>query len=474
MVAKGYRNFYSAASMAGFDKSGIQSMYSDVLVASRSIGASQQQVEGALLALEQMLSKGKVSMEELRRQLGNALPGAFEIGAKAMGVTTQKFNEMVKAGISAQEFVPKFTKELLKTYEGAFPEAIKSLDYAMVNLRTSWKLFQYEIMNGSAGQGFAQTINALTEFLRSPEAVAIAKGIGQALNLIARALGVIVKHFRFFLFLFGVNALSKLPILLNTIKIAIANIGKAGMIAGKQFLWLTLIASVLYGIYLIIDDIYTYIKHPEWQSVTKDLAQKLPFINESIDYMKEVIKETQPILHDVSDVLKEIVQSFMNFEKRTGIFRKGVKALIVVFLWLGKSIAWCVELLIKLFGKLGEIKNWIDKHKDVLSSITGGAISGAVAGGVPMGLPGAIGGGLLGGIVGGLKHLPIWNDQITQNPQQINQRQMYSPVLNKTETYSPTITNNVTIQATDRTTGDITNIVRNVISYTPYMQGLKK
>ena len=86
VVAKGYRNFFAAANMAGFDKNGIQEMYSGILVSARAIGATSQQTEGALLALEQMISKGVVSMEELRRQLGNALPGAFEIGAKAMNI----------------------------------------------------------------------------------------------------------------------------------------------------------------------------------------------------------------------------------------------------------------------------------------------------------------------------------------------------------------------------------------------------
>lgn len=200
-VAKGYRNFYSAASMAGFDKTGIQSMYSDVLVASRAIGASQIQVNGALLALEQMLSKGKVSMEELRRQLGNALPGAFEIGAKAMGVTTQKFNEMIKAGISANEFVPKFTKELLKTYEKAFPEAVKSLDYALVNLRSAWKLLQYDLMKSGTGEEFAKVIRQLASILTSSELQMALKVIGRSLNVIMSVLSFLLRHLKQILFI---------------------------------------------------------------------------------------------------------------------------------------------------------------------------------------------------------------------------------------------------------------------------------
>lgn len=208
VVAKGYRNFYSAANMAGFDKGGIQQMYSEVLVASRAIGATQQQTSGALLALEQMLSKGKVSMEELRRQLGNALPGAFEIGAKAMGVTTQKFNEMVKAGLQANEFVPKFTKELLKTYETAFPEATKSLDFALVNLHSTWKLFQYDLMqNSDAGKELAKVITKLTKVLQSPQLKGTIESLAKVLNIVFGILGYLIQNLETILFLLAPVAL---------------------------------------------------------------------------------------------------------------------------------------------------------------------------------------------------------------------------------------------------------------------------
>ena len=116
-VAKGYRNFFSSTRMAGFDKTSIQAMYGDILTVTRAIGASPTQTQGALLALEQMISKGVVSMEELRRQLGNAVPGAFEIAAKAIGMTTQELNEMVKSGkLASVEFVPAFIKALYNIY----------------------------------------------------------------------------------------------------------------------------------------------------------------------------------------------------------------------------------------------------------------------------------------------------------------------------------------------------------------------
>lgn len=77
----------------------------------------QEQVQGVFKAFEQIISKGTVQAEELRGQLGDRLPGAFQIASRALGVTTVKLNEMLKKGqVISEDFLPKFTAELIKTF----------------------------------------------------------------------------------------------------------------------------------------------------------------------------------------------------------------------------------------------------------------------------------------------------------------------------------------------------------------------
>lgn len=207
-AAQAYKNFYSAANMAGFNKNAIQGMFSDVLMAGRGIGANQQQIGAALLALEQMLSKGKVSMEELRRQMGNALPGSFEIAAKSMGVTTQEFNKLLEAGLSSAEFVPKFTKMLKQELGKGFEANIKSLDFALVNLNNAWMEFQANILQGEAGEALAQLVRDVTKILRSQEML-------KFIRLISKSLELIIRHLKTILLLFGIN---KIMEYVNSIK----------------------------------------------------------------------------------------------------------------------------------------------------------------------------------------------------------------------------------------------------------------
>jgi tape measure domain-containing protein len=99
-------------SMKGYDPKIQMRLLEGVGKAGTSLGLDGEQTKGALLALGQIAGKGKVSMEELRQQLGERLPGAMQLAAKSMGVGTQEFNKMVEAGLESKEFLPRFAKTL--------------------------------------------------------------------------------------------------------------------------------------------------------------------------------------------------------------------------------------------------------------------------------------------------------------------------------------------------------------------------
>ncbi len=95
--------------------------------ASAVMRLSGEQANGAFLALSQIASKGTVQAEELRGQLGERLPGAFAIAARAMGVTTAGLNKMLERGeVISEDFLPKFAAELHRTFGGGVAEAVNS------------------------------------------------------------------------------------------------------------------------------------------------------------------------------------------------------------------------------------------------------------------------------------------------------------------------------------------------------------
>jgi tape measure domain-containing protein len=72
----------------------------------RGTGGSLQDLDGALLATAQTFSKGKVSAEELRGQIGERLPGAFTLFAKSIGKTGPELDKMLKDGeVGLNDFI---------------------------------------------------------------------------------------------------------------------------------------------------------------------------------------------------------------------------------------------------------------------------------------------------------------------------------------------------------------------------------
>ena len=103
-------------------------------------------------AVIQMMSKGKVAAEELRRQLGNTLPGAFNLMAAAMGVSNKKLDEMMRDGeVIASEVLPKFAAMLNTVTATA---EFESLQASMNKLKNSW----YEFVEKSRAEGLFKSI----------------------------------------------------------------------------------------------------------------------------------------------------------------------------------------------------------------------------------------------------------------------------------------------------------------------------
>jgi tape measure domain-containing protein len=102
-------------------------IFDGVQVAASAMGLSSEDAKGTFLALGQMMGKGKVQAEELRGQLGERIPGAMNIAARAMGVTTAELDKMMEQGqLISEDFLPKFSKELKKTFGKALPTAVQS------------------------------------------------------------------------------------------------------------------------------------------------------------------------------------------------------------------------------------------------------------------------------------------------------------------------------------------------------------
>jgi tape measure domain-containing protein len=124
------------------------------------LGKSAADMDLIFLAVEQMISKGVVTSEELRRQLGERIPGAVKIMANALGVTTNELQKMLKnAQIITEDVLPKFADEMERTFGTENIRNVNTLQAATGRLKTEWQSFVKEL---ELSETFITVLNSLS------------------------------------------------------------------------------------------------------------------------------------------------------------------------------------------------------------------------------------------------------------------------------------------------------------------------
>lgn len=134
-----YIKFRAAAIQSNVSAQDTMKIFNSTAKAAGVLGLKSDELNGVFLALEQMLSKGKVTTEELRRQLGERLPGAMGIMADAIGVTISELDKMMKKGeVLSSMALPKFAEQLERAYGIEYVTNIDTLAAAQGRVNTAW------------------------------------------------------------------------------------------------------------------------------------------------------------------------------------------------------------------------------------------------------------------------------------------------------------------------------------------------
>jgi lambda family phage tail tape measure protein len=151
----------------------------------RGTGGNLRDLDSALLATSQVFSKGKVSAEELRQQIGERLPGAFTLFAKSIGKTPQQLDKMLEDGqVTLNDFLT-FTQSLVTKYGATQAQIVLSSQAAGDRLAVAFAKIQEDIGRALQPIG-AELQDALTKALsQNKEAiVAFAQGMANAAKAI--------------------------------------------------------------------------------------------------------------------------------------------------------------------------------------------------------------------------------------------------------------------------------------------------
>jgi tape measure domain-containing protein len=166
---KSFASLAAAARGTSLEGAQTEKIFTAIAQSARVYNLTSEQTEGALLAVQQMISKGTVNAEELRGQLGERLPGAFQIFARGMGVTTSELSKLLEQGKVGLGDLAKFATQLEKETSGGVAEATKTSAAALQKLQN-----QITDFNRSIGDAI------------SPAVIVAFDGLANSLNFVQK------------------------------------------------------------------------------------------------------------------------------------------------------------------------------------------------------------------------------------------------------------------------------------------------
>ena len=172
-TAEAAKSFFAAG-----QNTPLQNQLNQIFTAMTNTGAALQlttdDMNGAFIALGQMMSKGKVQAEELRGQLGERIPGAFAMAAKAMGMTTAELDKFMADGkLVAEDLLPALAQALNEKYAQAAEDAANSLQGSLNRMMTQWQQFKAHLVSDGPARFL---IEIVTNYMESRnDAAAAAK-----------------------------------------------------------------------------------------------------------------------------------------------------------------------------------------------------------------------------------------------------------------------------------------------------------
>jgi tape measure domain-containing protein len=198
-TSQSYLQIAAAAKGTTLAGQGTREIFTAVAEASTVLQLSVDQTNGALRAIGQIMSKGKVQTEELRGQLGERLYGAFQLAARGMGITTAELDKMLEQGeVIADEFLPRFASEIRRTFSDGVPEASQNARAELNRFNNSILEIERTIAAGGFLDGLSVGYRTLADTLSDPAVQDAARGLGETLGSVivtaAEALSFLIEN----------------------------------------------------------------------------------------------------------------------------------------------------------------------------------------------------------------------------------------------------------------------------------------
>lgn len=194
-LAQEYSKFAVATQGTVLEGENTRRIFVSVAEAARVNKISMDQMRGVFTALTQIVSKGAVQMEELRQQLGDRLPGAIQIMADGLGVSTAELIRMMEAGEVTSSALVKFAQELDRRFGSQLANALRTTSAEMGRFQNA--VFQTLIAFGEGGfiESFTELLRDMTATLQSAQFQSFVAKLSEVFAGLIDVVGLLIRNF---------------------------------------------------------------------------------------------------------------------------------------------------------------------------------------------------------------------------------------------------------------------------------------
>lgn len=164
-TTEAFAKFKAAATPAGIAMAEQERIFTNISKAMASFGISGGEAALTMMAITQMMSKGKISSEELRRQLGERMPVAMQAMANAAGVSMSQLDKLLKEGkLRSAEVMGKFSDELAKL---SGDTSTDNLESSLGRLKNSFTDLADSLRVYDSFKALVEKVKDLLDYLRT-------------------------------------------------------------------------------------------------------------------------------------------------------------------------------------------------------------------------------------------------------------------------------------------------------------------
>jgi tape measure domain-containing protein len=180
-TGKQYVGFTAAVAGSNVDMAKAKDTFFAVAQAMSVLGKSPEDASRAFLALAQIASRGTVQAGELKEQLGEQLPGAVNLAARAMGMSVEQLGKAMDQGqVSARAFFDTFGRAVAEKFP--LTGALDGAGAAFNRLSNAFDEFKNRVSEAGFLKAAAEGAQDLARFLNGIEGRKLSEELGGMLK----------------------------------------------------------------------------------------------------------------------------------------------------------------------------------------------------------------------------------------------------------------------------------------------------